>query len=97
MELLAGVALFLIFIFLLISTIVAVGIFVALYKLVEKLVQYDIKTGLSSNEELPSMDQYTPESADTTVPIDQFVPKPNVKIVHKEKFDERDKITPLDN
>lgn len=95
MELLAGVALFLIFILLIIGILIAIGVFTLLYKLLEKLVNYDVKTGLNSTQELPSMDRYTPQETDNTVPLDQFVPRPNVKVVRKES--EEDKITPLEN
>ena len=95
MELLAGVALFLIFVLLLIITLIAVGVLTLLYKLLEKLVSYDVKTGLSEGQQLPGQDSYIPESADTTVPLDQFVPRPNVKITRADPGESEDQITPM--
>lgn len=105
MELLAGVALFVIFLAIIALIVIATGAFIFLYKIFEKLMRYDVTTGLTATAEPENQpeDQYTPESSDKNLPLNEFIPDFNkpIKIVRKEDDvltqEDEDQITPLNN
>jgi len=92
-------------------TVATFGLFIAIYLLLKRITQIPvdftvpapgITTTSTSTGEVPNYsftgsvrDTYTPESADTTVPLDDF--RPAVKKPLKVVYEDEDRITPVED